>query len=170
MSENYFVTGIEAVVGGGSTFALRKDTAERLVLTSTSVVVQAAMLGAYLTGGEVAPEQETDTSVIRRVPAFERGAGIYEYQPGKYQVSRIATQRDGNGTGVDHLEAFLLDEQQQEKAYNIYDPLLGQLIMAAFSFRGSPPQDYLPLYIGTYNVNLVSVRLGERANPGPGSP
>jgi hypothetical protein len=156
MVDKFTVKTIEAAVGGPSTFALISDASAESVLASNSVVIQGAMLGALLTGATVVPETVGDSRVIRRLNAFERGNGPI-VGLGKYRVNRIATQRTD---GIDHLEAFIMREgDSTDTAYNVYDQLIQQVLIASFQQPKTPVGD-IPLSIGFENGQLVSARLG----------
>lgn len=162
MEKGFSVTAIETVVGEDSKFELAKNSPDRLQLTSTSAVVQAAMLAAFLVDGAVNPETEGNTGMIKRVPAFESGPGQNHQYAGKYRVNRIATQRNPD-TGAEYLEVFLVDGNDAELFCKVDDPLLSQLLVAAFVFRDTSPGHKLLLYarIQNNNRNLIGVRLGE---------
>ena len=155
MTDPMKVVAIEAVKGNGSAFVLAKDQ-KRFVYTSTSAVIQSALVGAFLTRAEVQLDV-IGQAWIKRVNAFGPGSGPL-MSPGPFRVSRMATQRT---EGVDHLEVFLVrPPDKNETAYNVFDPLLQQLFLAAFL-------PLVPTGIGLdfdYTGNeAIYVRVGELA-------
>lgn len=161
MGKRFRVTAIETVVGEGSKFELAENSPDRIRLTSTSAVVQAAMLAAFLVDRAVELETEDDEVTIKRVYAFESGPGQNHQYRGKYRVNRIATQRKSK-TGAEYLEAFLVHGNDAELFFKVDDPLLSQLLVAAFAFRDASPGHKLLLYARTQNnTDLIGVRLGE---------
>ncbi len=88
---------------------------------------------ALLSGANpVTVELEPGSNVVKRVDAYAIGQqpGLFY---GDYTVSRIATQRGLDGTG-EHLEAFLM-KGNTETAYNVFEPLLQELLIAAFGAK-----------------------------------
>lgn len=156
MADEYRVMAIKAVLGGGTTFVLAQNAADPLLLTSTSAQVQAAALAGFLSGGKMVFETEGKTSVVRRVAPFATGTG-YIGDLSKYRVARLATQRGPDG--ADHLEVFLTPtNDSNEIAYNVFDPLLQQLLLAAF-LHHAPGMD-VGLDVVLEDKNLVGVSLG----------
>jgi hypothetical protein len=153
VANTYKVEAIRAAAGGYATFVLENQAA----LCSTSAVVQAALLGAFLTGGKVDVETEEETTFVKRINAFEAGKGPSPY-PSEYLVNRVATQRGPDG--VDHLEAFLMKPNDTaDTAYNVFDPLFQQLLLAAFTHpRGSA---HLGLRVDIRDKEIVGVALGK---------
>ncbi len=158
------VLAIRAAAGGHATIVVeeedQKNQKNELVLSSTSAVVQRVVLGAFLVGGSVVLEPEAGTSFVRRVDPFKAGNGPPPYASA-FLVSRVATQRGPDG--VDHLEVFLRKENNpNETAFNVYDPLFQQLLMAALEYRRGPT---LSLDIGLSIVveasEIVGVGLGK---------
>jgi hypothetical protein len=107
-----------------------------------------------------------DTKVIKRVNFFYLG----DYAPttnrfyGDYTVSRIATQRNASGTD-EHLEVALKkigDDNEFGSAYNVYDPLLQQLLIAAFTWTTDPVKKPLPIDVQFGDNQITTVTLGEK--------
>jgi hypothetical protein len=125
------VVAITATRGGPSAFAI--DSGNRIErVVSSSVLILETLLPALLSGASpVNVELVLDTIVINRVTPFALGNGPEVPLEGEYTVSRIATQRKPDGTD-EHLEAFLKKNDPEEKAYNVYDPFLQHILIAAF--------------------------------------
>lgn len=162
MAEPLQVRAIEAVVGGGFTVVLARSAAERAAYSSTSPVILAVLIGAFTTAAKVEVETVGQSMVIQRVPAFEAGDASPVPYPGDYIVSRVATQREA--TGTDRLEVFLSKPGDgNEVQYNAYDPLVQQVLMAAFT-KGSHPTGRVPLYVQYDDDKVIVVaRIGEPA-------
>jgi len=152
----YSVKAITATVGGPSTFALSKET-PNLVLSSSSLV-QRLLLDAFFTGASVTVDLVPGSNIVRRVLPFEAGKNPGLLPPGKYRVSRLATQQMSNGLD-EHLEAFLIKEQDTEKAYNVYDQLLQQVLEAAFCHAIKFPVPVL--HVEFDGNDIATLRLGE---------
>ncbi|HEX3125699.1 MAG TPA: hypothetical protein VH394_00055, partial [Thermoanaerobaculia bacterium] len=123
---SFVVKTIGATVGGPSTFLVASEKAsKREQVVSSSTLIQNALLPALLFGAKL--EQLVlvpGSNVIARVYAFALVDGPSPIFYGDYEVTRIATQRKPSGTD-EHLEAFLKKiGEQEEKTYNVYDPLL----------------------------------------------
>jgi len=160
MADAFRVVTVEAFVGGASEFVVSQPSSDSLILSSTSLVVQEALLGAFLTEGLVKVELEGTTTVIRRVNLFEAGPGRL-FPPSTLRVSRVATQR--GPSGLDHLEVCLVSgDNPEETQYNVYDPMLQRLLMAAFQHRSLPGFGTIPIFVRAEGEKLVSVRLGEQ--------
>jgi len=152
MAEEFVVKTIRATVGGPSTFLVTSEKAgKREQIVSSSAIIQNALLPALLSGAKL--DQLVlvpGSNVIARVYAFELVEGPAPIFYGGYEVTRIATQRKPNGTD-EHLEAFLKKiDEKEEKTYNVYDPLLQQILIAAFSAK---------TYMKPPNVPRVDVQL-----------
>ena len=124
---------------------------------TSSLVIQRALLSAFLTRAAVVIDLVDGTKEIRRVKAFEPGREQTPQFPGPDRVNRIATQR--NVDGEDHLEVFLIQGQGREEQVNVFDPLLAQLLTTAFDATRS---DQGP----TLRVTLNSDRKIEAAQLG----
>jgi hypothetical protein len=77
-------------------------------------------------------------------------------------LSAVATQRGPEG--VDHLEVFVVTppNSSEETAFNVFDPFLQQLLMAAFQFQGLPPDEVgLDLKIDGNDLVGVQLSIGE---------
>ena len=101
MADAFRVVTVEAFVGGASEFVVSQPSSDSLILSSTSLVVQEALLGAFLTEGLVKVELEGTTTVIRRVNLFEAGPGRL-FPPSTLRVSRISLPSHtpaGRGSG-----------------------------------------------------------------------
>ncbi len=163
MSTIVSVLAIETTVGKGSTFRVVDQDGKRYEYISASAVVQAALLAAFVTDSSVPLVIESGAFEIRRVEAFESARRHPRNLEGRYRVNRIATQRV---SGVDHLEAFLVDLRQgpdSEKAYNIFDPLLTLLLTTAFaSVDDSPGMDPIPVSAKIVDNDIVSARISRR--------
>lgn len=166
---NYEIMSIEASPGKESVFVLAQSTPDRLTLYSRSEIVQRTMLEAFLTGAMPVVEVEDHTTTIKRVEAFAPGSRMRRHPyPVKYIVRRIATQRNPN-TGEDHLEAFLsLANSQDQKAFNVTDPFLIQLLVAAFEHGDQHPPDF-PLDVTIEGDEITGVHIGEPDSSLPSS-
>jgi hypothetical protein len=154
----YSVKAITATVGGPSTFALSKESQKPDLVLSSSILVQRLLLDAFFTGAKVAVELVQGSNVVRRVLPFEAGKNPGPFPPGKYRVSRLATQQMSNGLD-EHLEAFLVKDQDHEKAYNVYDQLLQQVLEAAFGRAIKSPVPVL--HVEFDGNDIAMLRLGE---------
>ena len=156
MPSTYRVIAMQAIVGGSCTFVLADSPTDHVTYASTSTVVLAALLGAFFVGASVQLETESTTNVIRRVDPFETGGGAGN-TPGEYRVARVATARTVDG--IDHLEVFLTrGTDPQQTAYNVFDPSLQQLLMAAFQHQ--TPGQALGLHVLFENSEIAAVSLG----------
>lgn len=155
------VITIRATLGGPTTFVLAGPTRERVV--SSSVVIQSALVPALFTAAKVKLDLQPDSNVIKRVNPFELGKTPAASFYGTYNVTRIATQRN---SAEEHLEVFLKKiGAQNDKAYNVYDPLLQHLLLAAFRSRTAPGDKLLPIDVQFDGDDIVSVTVGEKFGP-----
>lgn len=157
------VMAIGATVGGPSTFVIAPMNAiDRERAISSSALIQDALIPALLTGARpVQLELVTGSNVVKRVPAYALGTGSGGRFYGNYNVSRIATQRKPDGTD-EHLEVFLVENgQPPEKTYNVYDPLLQQLLIAAFKSKDHAGEP-LRVDVQFQDDEIVTVHLGEK--------
>jgi hypothetical protein len=162
MSTHRVVT-ITAVAAGPCAFELEPDTPGGRSVLSSSRLVQALLVHACLTGAEVELDLVPGSAVIQRVHPFEAGNGLDVFPSNAYHVSRLATQRAPDGRD-ERLEAFLVRNGGPEKAYNVYDQALQQLLQAAFAHVA--PGKGLSLHCEFAGDDIVLVRLGGR----PGAP
>jgi len=168
-AEEFVVKTISATVGGPSTFLVASEKAsKREQIVSSSTLIQNALLPALLSGAKL--EQLVlvpGSNVIARVYAFALVEGPSPIFYGDYEVSRIATQRKPNGTG-EHLEAFLKKiGEKEEKTYNVYDPSLQQLLIAAFSAKAYIKPPNVPRVDVQFDGDeIVTVTLGEKYQSG----
>jgi hypothetical protein len=124
---------ISATAGKPTTFVVTlKDSSKVVKAVSSSLLIEDVLLPALLSGAKVEVEVVPDTHEIKRVDPFAPGKGpVPGMFDGEYLVSRIATQRKDDGTG-EHLEAFVKKVgSKEEKAYNVYDPSLQHVLIAA---------------------------------------
>jgi hypothetical protein len=153
------VKAITVATGGPSTFVLKNETSGYELSMSSNLLIQQLLLDAYFTGASVSIEYVSGTKVVRRVLPFEVGNGPDVFPPNKYRVSRLATQRMPNGRD-EHLEVFLVDGEQPEKPYNIYDPFLQQMLVAAFA-QIRVNKDAASLDVQFDGEDIGALRLGE---------
>jgi hypothetical protein len=132
---------------------------ERVV--SSSLLILEALLPALISGAQpVEVELVPGTIVINRVTPFAPGPGPAVVFDGEYTVSRIATQRKPDGSD-EHLEVFLKKKgSQEEKAYNVFDPFLQQILIAAFGMRANPPLILVAVYFDGDEIATVSLGQG----------
>jgi hypothetical protein len=157
--DQYSVRAITATVGGPSTFWLAQDPGNPVLVLSFSALVQRLLLEAFFTAANVEVELVPGSSVVRRVLPFEAGNKPAPSSEHKYRVSRLATQRMSNGQD-EHLEVFLVKGQDPEKAYNVYDQLLQQVLESAFGHSAHFPIDVL-LGVEFDGNDIATLRLGE---------
>jgi hypothetical protein len=157
------VITVEAFRHGGTNFVLEqvspdgRVSPDRLMLTSSSLVVQGVLLRAFITSAVVKVETEGQTPIIHRVNAFAPGDGPRATMYGEYRLSRLATQRTQAG---DHLEVFL-KRGGDSLTLNVVDPALQPLFLTVFEAKRSGASG-LPIQL-TYSDGIVtSVRLGDR--------
>lgn len=155
------VVAVEAFANGGGTaftFAQPPST-DRLVLTTSSAIIQGTLLRAFMTGAKVKVDVEGTTPIIRRVEAFEPGngnAGLFPFY-GDYQVNRLATQRGRDG---EYLETFLI-KGNVETQFLVFDATLQPMFLAVFEVK--KPTGGLPIQIKYDDKTVLAVRVGEKA-------
>jgi hypothetical protein len=157
--DQYSVRAITATVGGPSTFSLARDPGNSVLVLSSSALIQRLLLEAFFTAANVEVELVAGSSVVRRVLPFEAGNKPAPFSPHKYRVSRLATQQMPNGQD-EHLEVFLVKGEDPEKAYNVYDQLLQQMLEGAFSHSANSPVGVL-LGVEFDGNDIATLRLGE---------
>jgi hypothetical protein len=164
------VIGITAVLGEPSTFFLEQHNGVRQVAVSSSLLIQRLLLAAFVTAADVEVILVPGSSVVLRIFAFEAGKGLNRFADNEFHVSRLATQRN-LGKGDEHLEAFLVDQNGIEKAYNAYDPSIEQLLAAAFAQPATPVGKIL-VHIEFDGEQITAARLGEafESRPPGGGP
>jgi hypothetical protein len=156
----YRVSAITATVGGPTIIALSKNAFTSDWVLSHSIFVQRLLLDAFFTGASVEIELVPGSgNVVRRVLPFEVGKGSGPFAPGEYRVSRLATQQKPDGQD-EHLEVFLVKGKDPEKAYNVYDQLLQQLLEASFGHAAMSlvPE---PLHVEFDGTEIATIRLGK---------
>jgi len=163
MDEPY-VTAVSVTLGRPTTFVLApRNSPDRERVVSSSLIIENALLQALLSGAKPVLLDLESGNVVRRVQFFALGDGPRIPFDGGHIVSRIATQRGPDGT-ADHLEVALKKiGDKEETAFNIFNPLLQQVLIAAFR---SPPVDlrYLPVAVQIDGTDIVSVTLGEKVS------
>jgi hypothetical protein len=154
------VVTISATLGGPSTFAI--DSEERIVnVVSSSILILDTLLPALTTGAKSGKvELVPGTNVIKRVNPYAVGSRPSVRFAGDYTVSRMATQRKPNGSD-EHLEVFV-KMNQSEKAFNVYDPFLQHILIAAFGIQSSPDGALIDIELD--GEEIAKVMLGQ-ANP-----
>ena len=145
-----------------SVFLVGSDSTSSKQLVSRSPIIQSALLTALLSGAPVTIRLEDGSKEeIRRVEAFKIGNTTKVKFKGEHYVSRIATQRNPN-TQEDHLEVFVKkDNDKFEKAYNVSNLLVQQVLVATFAGGKGQP---LPPKIDIKFINeaIATVTLGEK--------
>jgi hypothetical protein len=152
---------ISAIAGGPTTFVVTlKDSPTRVQAVSSSLIIEDALLPALLSGAKVNVDLVPGLHVIQRVNAFAPGKGPAPGAfDGDYVVSRIATQRKADGTG-EHLEAFVKkDGSDDEKQYNVYDPFVQHILIAAVQPEGTEPRR---VDLRFDDKDIVAVTLGQK--------
>ena len=131
-----------------------------VTLTTKSIVIEEALVSAYITGATVTVETEPPPSMaIKRVQAFGQGKPpMPPPAPGDYKVNRLATQRQN---ATDRLEVFLL-KQNVETRVNVFDRLLDPIFLAAFDVPPSPASEVLVDVDYDGNKAVTRVRIGLR--------
>jgi hypothetical protein len=138
---------------------LAENSPERKTVYSSSLLVQAELTAAFLTGAEVDLELIPGSTTIKRVRPFPAGRDPF-FLPTQYEVTRVATQQMPNGED-EHLEVFLKKRgEKDEKQYNVYAPSLGVLLLAVFAARSNPPEE-IGIDVEFDAEQISSVRLGE---------
>ena len=157
MADSYVVVGVRAVTGAATRFELYSPSRSQVV-TTDSVVVHFALVTAYMVGADIEVElEDPPSSVVHRVFAFAAASEPRRCH-GHLRVMRIATQRV---KGVDHLEVFLAEiGDDKETAYNVYEPLMQQLLAAVFQYRETPTCR-LGLDVQTRDGEIIEVSLGD---------
>jgi hypothetical protein len=146
-----------AVAGGPTTFVLARNSPDREFAQSCSVLVQGVLVSALLNDAPVSLDLVEGSTAIKRVNPIDAGRG-FRNAFGEYRVVRLATQRAPDGRD-EHLEAFVQKGAGSAEAFNVYDPLLQQLLIAAFSAASSGPETPV-VDIRFDGKAIVSVRLG----------
>jgi hypothetical protein len=162
------VKAIIATIGGPSTFVIApRDSPDRERVVSSSLLIQNALLPALLSGAKpVRLDLVPGTTVIRRVQFFALGTDPLRFDlfSGDHIVSRIATPPVVKADQADHLEVALKKiGDTEETAFNIFDPFLQQILIAAFRLPGPPfpPGQSLPVDVQFDEDEIVTVTLGE---------
>jgi hypothetical protein len=162
------IVAISATLGRPSTFVIApRNGPDRERVVSSSTLIQKTLLPALLTRAPVQLDLVPDTNVIKRVNLFSLGdyPSTTNRFYGDYTVSRIATQRNSSGTD-EHLEVTLKkigDNEEFGSAYNVYDPLLQQLLIAAFIWMENPPgKKPVPIDVQFGDKEITTVTLGEK--------
>ncbi len=132
--------------------------------TTSNLLIEAAFLPALLTGATVDQViTVAHTNELQRVYAYGSGKKPLVKFAGNYVVSRIATQRRDDGTD-EHLEVFLVPSLGgKETQFNVHDPLIQQVFLAAFSAKlpSVPAPTPVPVEVAHEDVEVIAVRLGE---------
>jgi len=163
------VKAIIATIGGPSTFVIApRDSPDRERVVSSCLLIQNALLPALLSGAKpVRLDLVPGTTVIRRVQFFALGTDPLPFDlfSGDHIVSRIATPPVVKADQADHLEVALKKiGDTEETAFNIFDPFLQQILIAAFRSIGLPPLppgQSLPVDVQIEGTEIVTVTLGE---------
>lgn len=155
------VVAVEAFAnGGGTAFTFAQmPSPERVVLTTSSPIIQGTLLRAFMTGAKVKVDTEGTSPIIRRVEAFEPGtanSGLFPFY-GDYQLNRLATQRGKDG---EYLETFLI-RGNVETQFLVFDATLQPVFFAIFEVK--KPAGGLPIQIKYDDKTVLGVRVGEKA-------
>ena len=123
------VQSVQCSVEGSALIVFEDETSAQ----SSSLLIQSALLNAFLLKVPVEVELVGKTSTIQRVLPFPAVTQVEVQTPaaGEAVISRVATQRQASGAD-EHLEAFISVNGGDEKAYNVHDPSLQQCVLAAF--------------------------------------
>ena len=161
------VCAVSVSVGSSATVVLipgNAPTRERLI--TSQLMILETLLTALVTGArQVNVDRVEGSNVIQRVQAFSAGDRNGELFYGTHEVSRIATQQQPNGKDS-HLEAFLkVIGSNDEVAYNVYDPMLQAVLMAALQTKlepsGPPTRDQGVVHVKFNGADIATVTLGE---------
>jgi hypothetical protein len=112
------------------------------------------MSGADLGRSEIAE----GTDEIERVHPYGMGIDPPTFR-GDYTVWSIATQRTDTG---EYLEAFVSKSAERSTPYKIFDPLLQQLLVAAFQADREHGMVRVSVQFASATKDIVAVTLGER--------
>jgi len=155
--EGLIVTVQAFPTGGGTAFTIAPKVGDRVVLATSSPIVQGELLRGFMTGAYVKVETEGTTPVIHRVDAFEPGTGNVGLFPfdGQYRLSRLATQRTPSR---EYVEAFLIMANNQATQFLVFDPTLQAVFFALFE-RKTPASD-IPFHIEYDGNTVTSIRVG----------
>jgi hypothetical protein len=160
------VVAITATRGGPSAFVIDSGNSRERVVSS-SILVLETLLPALLSGSKpVKTELVPGTIVINRVTPFALGKGPEVPFEGEYTVSRIATQRKPDGTD-EHLEVFLKKKgSDEEKAYNVSDPFLQHILIAAFGVgRNGPTAPRVDVHFAGEDIATVTLGQADLTRP-----
>jgi hypothetical protein len=160
------VVAITAARGRPSAFVIDSGAGVERV-ESSSILVLETLLPALLTGAKpVKVDLGPGTLVINRVTPFALGKGREVFFAGEFTVTRVATQRKPDGTD-EHLEVFLMKTGSPEKAYNVYDPFLQVILIAAFGLgTNGPTAPHVDVKFEGEDIASVSLGQGALTRPG----
>lgn len=166
MQDEPRVVAICASVGGPATIVIApREGTDRERLTTSRRVVLESLLPALVSGAKsVNIDKVQGSNTIQRVQAFSLGKGDF-LAYGEYRIARIATQRMTNGES-EHLEVFVTKlGDDVEKTYNVYDPMLQTLLIAAFHANSKSLPTPRPVDLTFDGDEIVTVTLGEQVKP-----
>jgi hypothetical protein len=147
---------ITAELGKPSTLVL--ESSAQTFFTS-SLLIQRVLLSAFLARAAVEIDLVDGSKEIKRVHPFDPGGEQVPHPPQPDRVSRIATQRKADGK--DHLEVFLIRSQGSEQAFNVFDPLLQQLLTTAFDGTRPGQGPSLQVTLDGSGKEIEAARLGQ---------
>ena len=158
---------ITATRGGPSEFVIDSGNTRESVVSSSILILETLLPALASDAKPVEVELAPGTIVINRVTPFAIGNGPEVPFEGEYTVSRIATQRKPNGSD-EHLEVFLKKKgSQDEKACNVYDPVLQCILIAAFGVPTSPPvTTWVDVKFDGEEIATVTLGQANAARPG----
>lgn len=153
------LAGASAPIGGPATFVVvPRNSPDREQWISDSPLVLEVLLPAVTSGAQVNVEL-LGSCFIRRVLPYSRGAGPTAPFPSDCVITRVATQRTPGG---EHLEVFLKQGVDSEKAYPVGDRFIKAILLAAFAQQsGSHTGDRLGLTVTITKDQIVSATIGE---------
>ncbi|MFO0976427.1 MAG: hypothetical protein U0996_08520 [Planctomycetaceae bacterium] len=158
----YAIISISVSIGRPATFVVRSSEESELERFTTSrlLILQTLIPALFNRDTTVKLDKVEGSNVIQRVQAFSIGTDSSR-RSGLFMVTRIATQRKPNGED-EHLEVFVTkDGEDGEKAYNVFDPMLQTLLIAAFCQPSSNSRPDSPVHLDFYDGEIATVTLGQ---------
>jgi hypothetical protein len=161
------ILAIRATAGQPTTFlVLPKGQTQTDTFFSKSPLIASTLVPALLSGSNnFNIDLVKGSKEIQRVEAYALGDKVIPDPnkfPGKFFISRIATQKKSDGTD-EHLEVFLkAPGGSDEKQFNVFDPAVQQVLIGAFRSVGPAVQKkQLLIDVVTTDDKVTSVTLGK---------
>jgi hypothetical protein len=125
---------------------------------SSRPLIQKVLLSAFFKEAKVEIDLVENSDEIKRVHPFDPG-NPRPGPGGPDRVTRIATQR--NIDGNDHLEIFLVRGEDPVQAFNVFDPLLQQLLTSAYDATRANQGPMLRVALSQDQREIEAAQLGQ---------